>query len=323
MKINGRARWRSKIRTLDQSRTAHFGPGTPSAPGFLGFPQQLRGHRSLVQWHAPCGGLSVLRFLNRRAASALVSPPLWSSNALALDPRKAITQYHFHDVWQTQQGLPQNSVLAVVQGHDGFIWFGDAGRAGPVRRSPIRRLQSREHQRSRTPVRYGTPRRPRGRAVDRHARRRADPDEGRRIHWFTADTGLKAELIGAIAEDRRGVISIGSRDRGLIAYDGGRFREVAAAGLASLDVRALYPDQNGSLWVGTAAGLARFRNGSFVADASSDGIPAVPISSIVGDGAGGLWVGSRQRTDPMPYGAVRVRARAAARDLDHDAPSRS
>ena len=41
----------------------------------------------------------------------------------ALDPRKAITQYA-HQVWKTDAGLPQNSIQAILQTRDGYIWLG-------------------------------------------------------------------------------------------------------------------------------------------------------------------------------------------------------
>src|SRR6266536_1432669 len=43
--------------------------------------------------------------------------------APGLDPQKPITQY-VHDVWQIDQGLPQNSVLAMAQTGDGYLWLG-------------------------------------------------------------------------------------------------------------------------------------------------------------------------------------------------------
>lgn len=45
-----------------------------------------------------------------------------SGRAQGLDPRKSITQYS-HDVWQAEDGLPQNSVAAIVQTRDGYIWL--------------------------------------------------------------------------------------------------------------------------------------------------------------------------------------------------------
>ena len=41
----------------------------------------------------------------------------------ALDPKKEISSYK-NDVWQMEQGLPQNSVFAIIQSHNGYIWIG-------------------------------------------------------------------------------------------------------------------------------------------------------------------------------------------------------
>jgi signal transduction histidine kinase/CheY-like chemotaxis protein len=52
-----------------------------------------------------------------------------------LDPSKAISQYT-HEVWQTEQGLPQNSVKAIVQDREGYIWL--ATELGVVRFDGVR-----------------------------------------------------------------------------------------------------------------------------------------------------------------------------------------
>jgi ligand-binding sensor domain-containing protein len=46
--------------------------------------------------------------------------------ALALDFQKPISQY-LHDVWTTEQGLPQNSITSIVQTRDGYLWLGTFG----------------------------------------------------------------------------------------------------------------------------------------------------------------------------------------------------
>jgi len=51
---------------------------------------------------------------------AVVAAP---QGALALDPAKAVTQY-LHEVWQTEQGLPQNTVQAIAEMPDGYLWLG-------------------------------------------------------------------------------------------------------------------------------------------------------------------------------------------------------
>ena len=53
-------------------------------------------------------------------AAALIG---WSVNVSALDARKAITQYTM-DTWQAENGLPQNSVMSIMQSRDGYLWLG-------------------------------------------------------------------------------------------------------------------------------------------------------------------------------------------------------
>src|ERR1035438_4605831 len=52
------------------------------------------------------------------AAAVLLAAP-----GMALDPRKAITQY-LQSVWATDAGLPQTSVFSIAQTTDGYLWVG-------------------------------------------------------------------------------------------------------------------------------------------------------------------------------------------------------
>src|ERR1700756_2042411 len=50
-------------------------------------------------------------------------------SAYALNPGKALTQYSMR-VWTQQQGLPQDTIRAITQTTDGFLWVGtDEGLA--------------------------------------------------------------------------------------------------------------------------------------------------------------------------------------------------
>ena len=55
--------------------------------------------------------------------------------ANALDPTRTLTQY-VHRIWQTQQGLPQASIDAVLQTRDGQLWLGT--QTGLVRFDGVR-----------------------------------------------------------------------------------------------------------------------------------------------------------------------------------------
>jgi ligand-binding sensor domain-containing protein len=45
------------------------------------------------------------------------------SASAALAPAKDIKRFH-QDIWTTYQGLPQNTVLSILESHDGYLWFG-------------------------------------------------------------------------------------------------------------------------------------------------------------------------------------------------------
>jgi len=59
------------------------------------------------------------------ALVSLTQPVRLSATGLfqPLDPQKAITQL-LHDVWQYDEGLPQNTVHALIQSSDGYLWLG-------------------------------------------------------------------------------------------------------------------------------------------------------------------------------------------------------
>src|SRR5262245_48789780 len=50
--------------------------------------------------------------------------------ASALDPTRTIVQY-VHRSWETEDGLPQNSISAIAQSDEGYLWLGT--QAGLVR----------------------------------------------------------------------------------------------------------------------------------------------------------------------------------------------
>src|SRR5215510_781227 len=44
-------------------------------------------------------------------------------DAAALDPHKSLAQYS-RAVWNQQQGLPQDTITAIAQTPDGYLWLG-------------------------------------------------------------------------------------------------------------------------------------------------------------------------------------------------------
>jgi signal transduction histidine kinase/ligand-binding sensor domain-containing protein/CheY-like chemotaxis protein len=226
------------------------------------------------------------------AARAVGLVLAWTAPAVALDPHKALTQY-VHKAWQTDQGLPQNSVQAVLQTRDGYLWFGT--QEGLVRfdgehfeifdRSNTKALTHNDVT-ALFEDRLGTL------WVGTY---------GGGLTWFkdgvftrfNAQDPLSDEFVTALREDSRGSMWIGTRDHGIFAFADGRVRPVAVKdGLSSNRVFALYEDRGGDLWVGTADGLNRLRGGNITRFSAAAGLVNPRITAITGDSTGALWIGT-------------------------------
>src|SRR5450432_2907959 len=59
--------------------------------------------------------------------AAILAAGLLASLLIAPVQAQAYPTQYVPMVWQTEQGLPQNSVNALLQDHDGYIWTGTYG----------------------------------------------------------------------------------------------------------------------------------------------------------------------------------------------------
>jgi len=130
---------------------------------------------------------------------------------------------------------------------------------------------------------------------------RGDPLEFERI---TLDQGLSQSIIEGILQDRVGFLWFATED-GLNRYDGYRFRVLRhdpddADSLSYNDLKCVYEDREGVLWVGTfEAGLNRYdpRSGHvtrFRHDPADPGSPAADtVRTLLEDRQGDLWLGTQ------------------------------
>jgi len=56
-------------------------------------------------------------------ASGLVFAAVVATSAFALDPSRALTQSRL-SIWNSDAGLPQNTIETIVQTRDGYLWIG-------------------------------------------------------------------------------------------------------------------------------------------------------------------------------------------------------
>jgi len=176
--------------------------------------------------------------------------------ALALDPSRLITQYG-HDLWLTRDGLPQNSVRAILQTRDGYLWLGTWGglaRFDGVRFTIFNRANTPALRDSRiTALTEGADGslwigtaaggliRLKGGTFETY-RSEGDMSYEERSRW----------QIRSIARGRDGALWIGTSGGGFRWFKDGRFSRLL---MDRLVVRAILEDQARHLWVATSSGV--------------------------------------------------------------------
>ncbi|HBL29108.1 MAG TPA: hypothetical protein DD490_19930, partial [Acidobacteria bacterium] len=255
-------------------------------------------------------------------AFALAAP------AAALDPARPMQEYGFQ-IWGSRDGLSQNTVNAMGQSRDGYLWI--ATRTGLVRFDGARfvlynaseaveelvsdpsgrvwagftggELLSLEVSGGQQPVSWS--RRP----GDRVHALFAEPGG---VLWAGTSRGLARQIgrrlepvvlpelpgsvvVTALVRETGGPLWIGTAGRGLLRSTptGGRLFTVRD-GLPDDRIGALAAGPGGELWVGTPRGLARLREGRWTRFTTADGLPSDVIHALLRDRDGNLWVGTRR-----------------------------
>ncbi|MGC2764774.1 MAG: two-component regulator propeller domain-containing protein [Candidatus Acidiferrum sp.] len=209
---------------------------------------------------------------------------------------EAVTQRNLPDgytrrVWQTQDGLPENTVQSFAQTPDHYLWIGTSG--GLVRFDGVRFLAfDREntpeiHEKSIFCL-----------TVSRDGSLWAGTDGGGLLRYkngvfraYSVPDGLTNGFIRAVYEDRDGTLWVGTDD-GLFQFSGERFSRRDGNGkIPALAVHAIREDHVGRLWVGGSRLV--MMEGSECQEFLLEGYPsATRVKSILETDDGTLWVGT-------------------------------
>jgi ligand-binding sensor domain-containing protein len=231
----------------------------------------------------------VLRLKSGLLSLLLLAPAV---SATALDPAKAVTQYVL-DAWDTRSGLPNDSVSALAQTRDGYLWVGtveglgrfdgqgftrfDSSIPGTLRASYVRALLvDREGA-----LWIGT----HGGGVTRLR-------NGQFRTWTSAE-GLSHDVVRVLLEDRDGGVWVGTGSGVTLVRDAAVRKLGRAQGLSGDVVLSLAQQKDGTLWVGHRNGLDRVApQGRVTAFGARQGLPPGGISALKVDASGTLWAGS-------------------------------
>jgi ligand-binding sensor domain-containing protein/signal transduction histidine kinase len=195
-------------------------------------------------------------------------------------------------VWGKQQGLPDNSVTAVLQTRDGYIWVGTA--AGLVRFDGMRFV----------------PIRPVGEKTNEVIRVAALCEDSLGRLWvgtqgegllcysnslltrYRADSHLLDETVNSIAEDSAGNLWLGTPSGlNLLEKDGRLMKFTTKDGLPGDFVSNVHVARSGTIWITTRGGMCNFKNGQiFPFPFQTDSPGRNPESlGVYEDRRGNLW----------------------------------
>ena len=212
------------------------------------------------------------------------------SRSFALDPNRSINEFG-HQTWLTENGLPQNTVQAIVQTRDGYLWIGtqeglarfdglnftvfDKENTSAFKSNDIRFLHEDQQGRLWISTSYGL--------VCRH---------NGQFTSFTVNEGLPDNSIGPVVQDTNGNVWIGTSG-GLTRFENGNFRTFTVEhGLSRNVIQTLCARANGTVLVGTSAGVQLLRAEHFSWWSTPANLHAANITAIAETRAGNLWLGT-------------------------------
>jgi len=248
--------------------------------------------------------------------------------ALAVDPSRTLTQY-FHRVWQAQQGLPEGTIYAIFQTHDGYLWLGS--QTGLIRFDGVRfeKFADFDHGAHTTAwTRYALEDASHALWIgtqdaglfhvegdsDRHFLEKESIQclsmarngdiwactqngiariKNGILTRYASQQGMAENNTRAVCESSSGAIHVASGARSLNVFDGEQFTSRTLDNLpADATIRAM--ECSGSaIWIGSDEGLLRLEGGVQRLYTMKNGLPDNRILSLTRGRDGSLWIGTR------------------------------
>jgi len=204
-----------------------------------------------------------------------------------LSTSKRITQYRL-DTWQEVQGLKHNSIIALAQSSDGYLWLATYAE--------LYRFDGVTFKNYETVLNNTQPR-----SLYQDSRKRLWVGTTNGLFSYTngiftrviIDSALLQSTISSIVELHDGTLLFGTHS-GIISYDGKRFHDRSVEfDVAGITVWSITETSDGEIWIGTDKGVRR-KTSSFVEqiDTTSGYLQHNIARSIIEDRFGNIWIGT-------------------------------
>ena len=225
------------------------------------------------------------------------------SQAWALDPHKALTQYS-RTVWRQEDGLPQDTIREIAQTTDGYLWLGtDEGlvRFDGYDFVVFNKYQAHLPANSITTLAAG----PDGSLWIGTASGLTRYHD-KQFTTYTTKDGLPDDSIADICVDHTGAVWVVA-GVDLARFDNGRFTVFRAdQEIPVTTVRIVYEDRRHVLWVGGVNGIVKREENRFVPILDRKELTGEFVTQMVDDERGDLWIaGSLGLLVRSPDGKVR------------------
>ncbi|HEY6803037.1 MAG TPA: two-component regulator propeller domain-containing protein [Pyrinomonadaceae bacterium] len=199
------------------------------------------------------------------------------------------------EVWRQSQGLPQNSVKAILQTHDGYIWIGTKGGLARFDGVHFKVYDDRDQTQLRESEIWSL----------------AEGDDGSlwiatygggvsrlkdgKFTIYTKKDGLIGDAAAELCKDSQGNIWIAT-DQGLSVFKDNKFTSYTVKdGLTSNAVRALYADDDDTIWIGTTkGGVHHLKDGKITTVKIAGMESRTVVEEFTRDQNGDLWLATNK-----------------------------
>lgn len=202
--------------------------------------------------------------------------------------------HYIHSDWTTEDGLPQNSVTAIVQTRDGYLWLGTFGglvRFDGVKFTLFNTTNSPGLKSNRILSLY----------EDRAGHLWIGTEHGGLTRYtdgtfttYTREDGLPDDLVWSMCGDREGNLWVGTESGPACLNEGYIVTDTSHDGLTGKRVYGVCESRDGSIWFASNEGLIRYRADTVITYPRHDGVPLDTILELRGGRDGSVWVAAHR-----------------------------